>query len=888
MNDAPRPNPDSLLDLVSHDRSLSARGRLKLFFGASAGVGKTYAMLAEAQRKLAEGLDVVVGVVETHGRQETTALLEGIPQIPRLEIAHRGVQISEFDLEAALERKPSLILMDELAHSNAPGSRHPKRWQDVEELLSQGIDVYTTLNVQHLESINDMVARLTGVVVRETVPDSVFDAADEIALIDIPSDELLKRLHEGKVYITQGANKRAAENFFKKPNLIALREMALRRTAERVDAESDVLTSARGAREAQLGQKILVCVGHDALSTQVIRRAKRMAIRAKAPWFALYVETGRHERLSEKSKLQADRNLRLAEKLGAHILRLPGSSAADEILNYAASHGITRIVVGHTRRPQAIRWLRGALSTELVNQGAGFEITTVTEEPSQEDSAYASFWQRHFGSPSRYLLAAGVLAAATIIGFPFRGMTDADDLTMVYLTGIVVVAAWLGTGPSILATFLSVAAFNFFFIPPYYTFDFYHKGYYFTFLVMLITSFIVGSLAAKLSLQARQSRKREAETSALYSFTRELSTLRGVDNMIDAALKHLREVFGMEAVIFALKDDRLTPTPAESPARELKEESVARWVMQNGQIAGRNTDTLPSARGLYAPMNAEGETLGVLGLIPPQEGYEFPSAEVSQLETFASLIASAFGRTIRADAAELRRIEAEREKLRSVMLSSISHDLRTPLASIHGAASSLLMSQEHLSDKVHSCLNSIQSQSSRLTRIVNNLLDITRLELGQLSLNRQPYYLEEVIGAALAQVEDMKEERDIAVACDVKDMLIEMDGILIEQVFVNLLENAIKFTSVKGMIRIRVTRHAVGVLISVEDNGRGIPESIAQRVFDKFYTFEDYAGAGSGLGLAICRAIIELHHGTIWADQNAMGGATLLFTLPASANQAQP
>lgn len=877
-----RPDPDSLLDLLSNDRSVSARGRLKLFFGSSAGVGKTFAMLAEARRILASGLDVVIGVVETHGREETAALLEGMPYIPRRESGYRGVTLLEFDLEAALERKPSLILMDELAHSNAPGSRHPKRWQDVEELLDQGIDVYTTLNVQHLESINDMVTRLTGVVVRETVPDSIFDEADEIALIDIPSDELLKRLHEGKVYIADGANKRAAENFFKKPNLIVLREMALRRMAERVDAEGDLLTAAAGQREAQLGQKILVCIGHDTLSARVIRHAKRMAARAKAPWFAIYVETGRHERLTEKARLTADRNLRLAEKMGAQILRLPGNDAADEILNHAASHGFTRIVVGHRHRPWAKRWLQGSLAAELIDKGAGFEVTTVTEERSPAGNAYTSFWHYHFARPSSYVLAMGILAIATLIVLPFRDITDADNLTMIYLTSVVIIAAWLGTGPSVMASLLSVAVFNFFFTDPFYTFSFINPGYYYTFSVMLITSLIIGSLTAKLSLQARQSRKRESETGSLYALARELSSARGIEKIIAASLKHVRDASGMDAVIFWMKDKQLQIVPDDSPACELKEESVARWVMQNGQIAGRDTNTLPSARGLYAPMNTEGETLGVLGLIPPQEGYAFSSAQVNQLETLASVIASAFGRVYRAEEAERARIESESEKLRNVLLSSVSHDLRTPLASISGISSSLLLSGIELSSHVADGLRSIHDQSSKLAKTVTNLLDVSSLESGRINLNRQPYFLEEVIGSALLRLDGILQHCEVNTQLG-KEQLIHMDGLLVEQVFINLLENAAKYAGEKPRISIRVKDQEEFVQITVSDNGQGIPKEDIAHVFEKFYKG---AQGGLGLGLPICRAIIEVHGGRMWVENNPVGGVDFHFTLPKTRHEA--
>ncbi len=874
-----RPNPDRLLDIVSHDRSVSARGRLKLFFGASAGVGKTYAMLAEARYKLAAGLDVVVGVVETHGRTETAALVEGMSHIPLRDINHRGVLIHEFDLEAALERKPSLILMDELAHTNAPGSRHPKRWQDVEELLSHGIDVYSTLNVQHLESINDMVAKLTGVLVRETVPDSIFDAADDIALIDIPSDELLKRLHDGKVYIAEGANKRAAESFFKKSNLVALRELALRRMAERVDAEGDILTASQGRKEAQLGQKILVCVGHDALSARVIRHAKRMAARAKTSWYAMYIETGRHERLSDKAKLTVDRNLRLAEKMGARIVRIAGGNAVEEILNYAHQHGFTRIVVGHKSKSGAMRWLRGSLSAQLIEQGAGVEITTVAEDfvPEASDT---NLWKYYFGKPSNYLSALGILAVATMIGLPFRGQVDPDNLTMIYLTAVVLIAARYGTTPSILASFVSVVAFNFFYTEPIYTFSFIDPGYYYTFSVMLITSLIVGSLASKLSLQARQSRKRAAEISTFYALTRELSSVRGIENMMEVAIKHIRDAFEMEAVIFLDDKNELVVVPAHSPARELKEESVAHWVLKNAQIAGHNTDTLPSARGVYMPLIAESETFGVLGLMPTHKGYVLTNREISQLETFASLIASALGRARRADEAENAKVESESEKLRNVLLSSVSHDLRTPLASITGAASSALMLKEKLPKEVTELLASIHSQAARLAKLVTNLLAATSLESGTVRLNKQPYFIQEVIGSALVRVAESKGNRSIQTAIAEGLPLIEMDGLLMEQLLVNLLDNAIRYTADTGVITITAEKDADALRLCVSDNGQGLPVGDEEKIFEKFYTQGHSTEGNAGLGLAICRGIMTAHGGMLMAKNNKTGGASFTFTLP--------
>lgn len=875
MNDH-RPDPDRLLAMVNTDRTLRTRGRLKIFFGASAGVGKTYAMLNEARRRLAEGIDVVSGVVETHGRAETAALIEGVPAIPLRRETYRGVTLREFDLQAALERKPSLILMDELAHTNAPGSRHPKRWQDVEELLGHGIDVYTTLNVQHLDGFNDMVAKLTGIVVRETVPEHIFDLADDIALIDIPSDELLKRLSEGKVYIAPDAGRQAAEKFFKKTNLVALRELALRRTADRVDAQMDVLTAAQGQREAHTGQKILACIGHDPLTARVIRHARRMAARAKAPWVAIYVQTGRNEHLSEKARLTADRNLRLAEKMGAKVIRVSGSNAAEEIVRFARANGIASVVVGYGRS-LGLPGLRRILALELIDRGVGLDITTVVETLPREH-AYMALRRYLAQTPSRYAYAIAVVAVCTVIGLPFRHLTDSDNLTMIYLTGVVLIAARFGTGPSVGASLLSIAAFNFFYTEPYYTFSFIDPGYYVTFAVMLITSLLVGSLAAKLALQARQARQREAETHALYVLTRELSSVRGIDAMAKVAIAHLSEAFDASVAVLMMDGNTLRILPAQTS--DFKEESVARWVLENGQIAGRHTDTLPSARGLYFPLIAEGSIHGALGLIPNQDDMVFTTAQISQLETFASLIASAFQRAKRADEAEAAKLDTESEKLRNMLLSSVSHDLRTPLASITGAASSALMLRDQLPGTVADLLGSIHAQAARLAKLVTNLLDVTSLEAGKVRLNRQPYYIAEVIGSALTRVEAFKGMR--AITAQMRDglPLVDCDGLLIEQVLVNLLENAIRYTVEDGVIAITAETQDAVLIIRVIDNGQGLPPGDETKIFEKFYTRGHRMDGSVGLGLAICNGIIEAHGGQISARNVCSGGAEITFTLP--------
>lgn len=879
MNADSRPDPDSLLHIVQHDSSISKRGRMKVFFGASAGVGKTYAMLLEAKRRISEGVDVLAGVVETHGRPETAELTRDLPYLPPRRISHKGIEVSEFDLEAALLRAPELILMDELAHTNAHGSRHPKRWQDVEELLANGIDVYTTLNVQHLESINDMVAKLTGIQVRETVPDRVFDQTDDVALIDIPSDELIKRLQEGKVYIAEGANKRAAENFFKKTNLVALRELALRRTAERVDAENDILSASMGLKEAQVGQKLLVCIGHDALSARVIRHAKRMAASSKTQWYALYVETDRHEHLSEKARLGVERNLRLAERLGAKIIRLSGSDAADETLGYARSHGITRIIIGHRIQSKKLHPLRTSLSQELIERGYGFEITTISEEATPAEGLIGR-WRRFISNPTRYLYGLMVLAVCTALGMLFRDFTDSTNLAMFYLAGVVLIAAKFGTGPSTIASLLSIALFNFFFTRPYYSFEFYETDYYFTFAAMFVTSLVVGSLAAKLSIQAKHARRREQETSALYELTRGLSAVRGIGKMADTAISLLADVYRMEIVLFVAEQDGISLHPKTASADDVKEASVARWVIQNGQLAGRNTDTLPSARGLYVPLMAEGQILGALGVLPENVDYLFGGNDINRLETYASLIASAFQRARRAEEAERTKLESESQKLKNVLLSSVSHDLRTPLASITGAASSALMLRDQLPEAAVELLGSIHGQAARLAKLVTNLLDATSLESGNVRLNKQTYFIQEVIGSAITRVQDSKGGRLLLADVEADLPLVHIDGLLIEQVLVNLLDNAIRFTDENGRISISARSLPNAVSISVQDDGIGFVAGEEERIFEKFYTHGHQTEGNAGLGLAICRGILSAHGGSISAHKNEGGGACFIFILP--------
>jgi two-component system sensor histidine kinase KdpD len=879
-----RPDPDALLGLVQAEEAKSLRGRLKIFFGGCAGTGKTYAMLSAAQEQLREGVDVVAGVVETHGRPETQKLLGGIPIVPMQEVAHKGIALREFNLDAAKSRKPPIILMDELAHTNAPGSRHPKRWQDVEELLAAGINVYTTLNVQHLESLSDVVAGVTGVRVKETVPDSVFDTADDITLVDIPTDELLKRLAEGKVYIADMAKARAAENFFKKNNIIALRELALRRTAERVDAQMDAYNIREGIRETiPVADKVMVCIGPDPLSAKLIRTAKRMAVSLKAPLVAVYVENSRHYNLSEQGKAAVESVMRMAERMGAKTVVLQGSSAVDEIIAYARESGITKIILGKPEQPRWKELVYGSLVDKIIRRSGVIDVYVVTGDPSPRTLLAPRNSLMEF-KPQLYGLSLLAIALCTGLGVVLSSVLTPVDQALIYLAGVVPVAARLGRGPSVVYALFSPACFNFFFIPPLYTLEIYDRSYWMTLLVMLVTSLMITDQASKLRLQALISRRREHHTQTLYTLTRSLASTRGQKAMSEVVVKHIEDVFHTEATIW-MPDmaGHLNAVVGALPEQDyVKEMAVLQWCFDHQRPAGRDTATMPSAMGLYLPLVAISGTLGIIGMLPKSEKRRFSLEEISSLETIASLLASATERANNAEMAEKSKVEAESEKLRSILLSTVSHDLRTPLASITGAASSIAQYSGKLPPETIAELGrSIYSEADRLSRIVTNLLDVTSLESGTVKLNMQPYFIEEIIGSALTHLEQQLTGHKVITDAETNLPMVKADGVLVEQVLSNLLENAVKYTQVGSIIAISAVRKDGMVQVSIADTGPGIPAGDEQKIFDKFYTTAHHkAQKGTGLGLAICRGVIAAHGGNIGVENQPEGGAIFRFTLP--------
>ena len=883
--DSQRPTPESLLKQIQAEEKKASRGKLKIFFGGCAGVGKTYAMLSAAHEQLNAGADVVVGIVETHRRPETEKLLAGLVVLPPIEVDYRGVKLSEFDLDAALKRKPDLILVDEFAHTNAPGLRHPKRWNDVEELLDAGINVYTTLNVQHIESLSDLVAGTTGIVVKETVPDSIFDTADDLVLVDLNIDDLLKRLREGKVYIAERARANAADNFFKKGNLIALRELALRRAAERIDAQREEHDSSEGKRDRlPIADKIMVCIGPEPLSAKLVRTAKRMAFSLKAPWVAIYVENARHYRLNDRGQRALRAVFRLVERVGGKVMVVQGENVADEIVNYAQMHRFTKIIVGKPIKSKWRKFLEGSLTDKILHKSGDIDVYIVTGEPgARYEAVFGRSSFSHF-KPKLYGWSFLAVTIATVPGLLLHDFIGASDQALIYLTGVVFVAARYGMGPAMLYAFLSASCLDFFFIEPLYSFSIYDRAYWTTLVVILITGSVIANQASKLRLQNILSRKREQNTQTLYALTKELASTRGARNIATVAAKQVAETLNVGITIWLPGNaGNLEPAYGNLPHQNAnKENGALQWCYDNQKPAGRATDTMPTATGFYLPLLSGDGAVGVLGVIPGNTEYNFSTEEKALLETIANLLAAALERVKATELAEHSRVEAEGEKLRNTLLSSVSHDLRTPLASITGASSSIVMDVEKLPlATIRDLAKSIQSEASRLSRIVANLLDITTLEAGQVRLNRQPYFIQEIIGSALARSEAVLAGHTIKTQAAEDLPMIMVDDVLIEQVLQNLIENAAYHTPAKSIISVDAVVKGGDVLVSVSDNGSGIPPGEEEKIFDKFYTVSRRgAHKGSGLGLAICASIIGAHRRRIWAENRPEGGAVFRFTLP--------
>ncbi|MGT2471521.1 DUF4118 domain-containing protein [Paraburkholderia terrae] len=906
-----RPDPDELLDKLQREEEKRQRGKLKIFFGASAGVGKTYAMLQAARRRKEENIDVVVGIAETHGRNETAALLKDLDVLPLARIEYRGRLLGEFDLDAALERKPQLILVDELAHSNVQGARHAKRWQDVYELLDAGIDVYTTVNVQHLESLNDVVGQITGIRVWETVPDRVFDRADEVTLVDLPAEELLDRLRDGKVYMPQQAE-RAVRNFFRKGNLIALRELALRRTADRVDAQMREYRADRSIQRIwQARERLLVCVGPGPEAPLLVRAAARLAASLKADWIAVYVETPKLQRLSDARRERTLDALKLAAELGAETGTLAGADAVSTLIGYARVRNVSKLIAGGSSATGLARWLRRPFGERLAERASDLDLTLIRasndeagttrdRRADEEGRAWrdALIAARDRRSPPRnYAWAVAICAGVTLIASQLIDRIDLANLVMLYLLGVIFTAVKLGRGPGVMLSFLSVAAFDFFFVPPRMSLSVSDTQYLLTFLGMLLTSLVIGHLTSSLRHEASVARRREQRTGAMYAMARELAAALTTEQIVGIGSRHVSEVFRARVAMLLPDSADQVKQKVDDPDETIMLEAasldvdVGQWVYDQQKPAGHGTDTLPAAKALYLPLRAPMRTRGVLA-VAMQDEHELDVPEQQRmLDAFAAQIALALERVHYVDIARDALVNMESERLRNSLLSAISHDLRTPLTAIVGFSSMLAGQPRDASNAAQGELvDAIHEEALRMTGIVTNLLDMARLQAGSLKLNRQWSLLEETVGSALRDCRRTLARHPVQVSLPADLPLLQLDAVLLERLFANLFENAAKYVPPDTPLTIGAQRIDENgkpfVRVTVDDTGPGLPPGMEARIFEKFTRGEkESAKPGIGLGLAICRAIAEAHGGRIGAANRVAAdgrieGARFWFTLP--------
>jgi two-component system sensor histidine kinase KdpD len=883
-----RPNPDDLLKKVQDEEARAKRARLKIFFGMAPGVGKTFAMLQEARIRKNEGVDVVAGVVETHGRADTIALTEGMPVLPKRLLPYRGVQLEEFDLEAALKRKPALILMDELAHTNVQGSLHVKRWQDVIDLLDAGIDVFTTVNVQHLESLKDTVAQITGVVVRENIPDTLLKRADQIELVDIPPEELLERLKEGKVYVPEQAQ-HATERFFRKGNLLALRELALRRTADHVDADMRRYMASKGltGKTWAAGERVLVCVNSKPGSASLVRAARRLAESLQAPWIAAYVETGKHIRYSDEEREQLEENLRLAERLGAETAVLQGDlSTATDILDFATSHNVTKIIIGKPAHPRWIEMFRGSVLEELVRRGGDIDILVISSRDERDQQQKHKPRARGSRMPAvgHFISGAVLVVLVTLVNIFMGPHFELADVVMLYVLGILLVASRFGRWPSLASSVMSVLALDFFFMPPRYSFAVGNFKHLATFGVMLLLGLMIGNLTERIRSQARLARNREDRIRALFRLSGELTRSSGSSAMAQSAIRNVATHFQSRVWIFLPgPGGRLTHSQGKDQDPVGQDElGVAQWVYDHHEPAGMGTDTLPGAKALYLPLKGAHELIGVMGIQPTEAPVRMEPDQRHLLEAFVNQTAVALERAILAERNRESMRQVDREQLRNALLSSVSHDLRTPLGGITGAASTLLDDQGALPETARrDLLETIHEESNRLQRLVTNLLDVTRLESGVVDLVKEWVTLEEVVGSSLARMAATLGKRPVTVSLPANLPLVQADAVLLGQVVVNLVENADKFSPPGLPIEIKAWATERTITLSVTDHGPGIPEGQEERIFEKLVRFpQGEPRPGAGLGLAICKGVVQAHGGKILASNRAAGGAQFMVSLP--------
>jgi two-component system sensor histidine kinase KdpD len=883
-----RPSPDALLKAAEKE----ARGKHKIFLGAAPGVGKTYEMLSAARRRKQEGIDVVVGVAETHGRAETEAQLAGLTVVPRRLVEYKGRTLEEMDLDAVLKRRPALVLVDELAHTNAPGSRHPKRYLDVEELLGAGIDVYSTMNVQHIESLNDVVARITRIRVRETVPDRIVDAADEVELVDLTPADLMARLHEGKVYVREQAQ-RALRHYFSPGNLTALRELALRRTAERVDDQmlsymrEHAITGPWAA-----GERVVVCLDPSPGAANAVRAAKRTADGLDAELIALYVETDRHATLSEAEHTRLAETMRLAAQLGAEVVTVPGRSVVEEILAFARARNATRVVVGKSQRSRWFELRHGSVVDQLVRSSSGLAVEVAPSGDARQIPSPTDWLFSVPLTPGPYLEGVLTTAVATGLGKLIDAHIVLPNISLLYVVPVLIAAARHGLVPSLWVSALSVLAYNFFFLPPLYEFTIRDPANVVALFLFMFVAIAASALAARTRSQTEAARREARTTAELYAFSRKIAGVIELYDLLWIVVTHLARLLNAEVVMLMPENDpgdgRLAPRAAFPPDSEFSDADLAaaRWSWDADHPTGRGTDTLPGGRWLFVPIRTSRSGVGVIGVLPLKEGRELGASERRLLEAVGNQAAIAIERLTLADDIDQARLGAERERLRSAMLTSVSHDLRTPLASIIGALSSLRSYRDRYDEQTRDeLLGTALSEAERLDRFVSNLLDMTRLDAGAIAPKREAVDAGDLVSTALRRARPLLQDKVIVPVVPPGLPQLSLDFVLAEQVLFNLLDNAAKYSPAGGRIEVEARSAGGAVEIVVRDEGPGIPAEALDRLFHKFYRADagDRQRAGTGLGLAIAKGFVEAQGGTIAArNRTDRNGAEFIVRYPVS------
>ena len=876
MNDGERPNPDALLAAIQSDAARKKRGRLKVFLGMCPGVGKTYAMLEAAQRELKNGRDIVIGYVETHGRKETDALTNGLPLIPRKISEHRGVALTEMDLDAVISRRPQLALVDELAHTNAPGSRHPKRWQDVNELLDAGIDVFTTLNVQHIESRADTVRQITGTEIRETVPDSLLDTA-ELELVDLPPAELISRLQQGKVYLPERAAS-AAQNFFREANLTALRELSLRLVADHVSVDTQEFHRAQaGAGAWKTGHRLMVAVSASPLSESLIRWTRRMADSLQCPWLAVHVENSRS--LDDAAQSRLEKNLALARTLGAEVIDTTDDNLARGLLRIARQNNVSQIIVGKPAANNLLEWFRaGKLLRQLTRDSGDIDLQVVRAEKSGVPPPRARWRWRLQSDGKQYTVAAVTLAVVGLLNVLLAQFTGPRVPGFVFLLAVVLLALFLGRGPVLFAGAASALAWNYFFLPPRFTFVITSTEDGILFGLYFVVAIVLGQLVARIRTQELAERQREERATALYQLTREFAQAGSRDEIVWQLVAEVNRVFQADAAVLLPEKNSMAAHPDSSFALTEKELHVAEWSLLNRQAAGKFTDNLPGAEALHLPLMTERSVIGVLSVNLPEK--TFPLARRDLLEAYARQAALVLDRVALRAAGEQSKLVAESERLSNALLNSISHELRTPLAAITSAASALAEAKNADSNFDRKMVAEIQEASARLNRLVGNLLDVTRLESGHVRPKLDWCDVGDLVQTTVRSLENELAGREIEIEVAEKIPLARLDFTFMQQALSNLLLNAVVHTPVGTPILLQARHETDWLTFSVADNGPGLSPELLPRIFDKFFRAPNAPAGGSGLGLAIVKGFVEAHKGQISAANRPGGGAIFTIKIP--------